>query len=124
VEASTVDAVLEQHGIFRVDLVKIDVQGFERKVFQGMKETIRRSDQMIMLMEFWPFGLEGAGTHPLEFLQELEAAGLELFELTAKGKVKTVANKEQFFARYPGRKYANIIAVRGHALPASVVAHA
>lgn len=124
VEVSTVDTLLEENGVSKVDLVKIDVQGFERQVFLGMKETIRRSERMIMLMEFWPFGLESAGTKTLEFLKELEAAGLELFELTAQGQLKKIAGKEQFISRYPGRKYANIVAVRGDALSASVVPHA
>ena len=124
VDVSTVDALLGENGVSQVDLVKIDVQGFERQVFQGMKETIGRSAKLIMLMEFWPFGLESAGTNTLEFLKELEAAGLTLFELTVQGQLKVVADKEQFISRYPGRRYANIIAVRGNALPASMVPHA
>jgi FkbM family methyltransferase len=121
VEVSTVDSLLRECGVSGVDLMKIDVQGFERQVFLGMKETIRRSANLIMLMEFWPFGLESAGTNPLEFLKELEAAGLELFELTGRKKLKKVAEKELFISRYPGRRYANIIGLRGDA---SLIPHA
>jgi FkbM family methyltransferase len=121
VEISTVDALLENCGVSQVDLVKIDVQGFEGQVFRGMKETVRRSEKLIMLMEFWPFGLESAGTKPLELLTEFEAAGLALFELTGKGAVMRITDKEGLISRYPGRRYANIVAVRGEALPASLI---
>jgi FkbM family methyltransferase len=124
VEVSTVDALLEECGVSQVDLVKIDVQGFERHVFEGMKETVRRSTGLVMLMEFWPFGLQSAGTNPLAFLNELEATGLKLFELTDKGKLKKMTGKELFISRYQGRRYANIVAVRGDVLPASLVPHA
>lgn len=67
---------------------KVTVQGLEDKLLEGMQETIRRSEEMIMLMEFWPFGLESAG--------RLDS----------------------------GPRYANIVAVRGNALPAALVPHA
>jgi FkbM family methyltransferase len=116
VEVSTVDAMLEECGISQVDLVKIDVQGFEGQVFRGMKETVRRSERLIMLIEFWPFGLTSAGTNPQEFLKEVEATGLRLFELTDKGTLREMTDKGAFISRYPGRKYANIVAVRGDGL--------
>ena len=118
VEVSTVDAMLEGCGVERVDLVKIDVQGFEGHVLRGMRQTIQRSDTLILLTEFWPFGLRSACTSPEDLLIELEQADLRLYELTAKGRLAPLSDKKAFIDRHPGRKYANIVAVRGvaHAL--------
>jgi FkbM family methyltransferase len=117
VEVATVDAVLEECGVERVDLVKLDVQGFEGHVLRGMRKTIQRSEALILLTEFWPFGLRSAGTPPEDLLVELEQAGLRLYELTGKGRLARLTDKKAFIERYSGRKYANIVAFRGDQLP-------
>ena len=42
VESTTVDQLIVKHSLPRVDLVKIDVEGAELGVFQGMKDTLAR----------------------------------------------------------------------------------
>lgn len=42
VEARTLDELVETAALTRLDLIKIDVEGFEWPVFQGAGETIRR----------------------------------------------------------------------------------
>jgi FkbM family methyltransferase len=124
VETSTLDTILDEQGILSADLIKIDVQGFEGQVLRGMRQTLRRSGRLVMLLEFWPFGLECAGTRPLDFLNELEAGGLELFELAGKRKLQRLKNKPDLIARYSGRRYANLVAARPNALPATPAPHA
>jgi hypothetical protein len=104
--------MLEGCGVESVDLVKIDVQGFEGQVLKGMKRTIERSNKLILLTEFWPFGLRSAGTSPEDVLVELEQAGLVLYELTEKGPLALLTDKTLFIERHSGRKYANIVAMR------------
>jgi len=120
VQVSTVDALLGECGVQCVDLVKIDVQGFEGHVLHGMTETIRRSADLIILTEFWPFGLKSAGSTPESVLLEMEEAGLTLYELTKNGSLAPLADKQSLIKRYPGRNYTNIVAVSGNALPPSV----
>jgi FkbM family methyltransferase len=121
VEVATVDGMLEDCGVEKVDLVKIDVQGYEGHVLRGMRQTIQRSGGLILLTEFWPFGLRSAGTSPEDLLMELEQAGLRLYELTGKGRLVHLTDKHGFIERHPGRKYANIVAVRGDQLPADLL---
>lgn len=58
----------------RVDFIKIDTQGWEPKVLRGMKRTLAQQKQIVLMVEFWPKGIESAGMR----LEEL-AEGLEGF---------------------------------------------
>lgn len=56
----------------RVDFVKIDVQGCETKVLQGMKNTLlEHAATLKMTLEFWPFGLAANGSSAAELLSLL-----------------------------------------------------
>jgi hypothetical protein len=103
-----------------VDLVKIDVQGFEGHVIEGMTKTIRQSPRLIVLSEFWPHGLRCAGTDPADFLGRLEDAGLRLFELGSDGTLIALRDKQRLIERHQGRNYTSVVGVRGDALPQSV----
>ena len=55
---TTVDVLLERHGLHRVDLVKIDVEGAELQVLRGMATTLKRLRPKI-IAELSPSLLEG-----------------------------------------------------------------
>lgn len=48
VESTTVDRLVMKHGLTRVDLIKIDVEGAELGVFRGMKETLARFNPSVV----------------------------------------------------------------------------
>src|SRR2546421_6110753 len=52
---------------WRVDVVKIDVQGTDHVAVEGMTRTIERW-QPTILVEFWPIGIEEFGHDPLNVL--------------------------------------------------------
>ena len=93
VEVDTVDGMLSGLGILSVDLIKIDIQGFEGHALRGMERTICNSPHLTILMEFWPFGLQGAGTEPDELLVWLEDLGFRLFELNEKAMLVPLSDK-------------------------------
>ena len=113
VEVCTIDSLLESLDISSIEFIKIDVQGFEGHVFKGMKRTLQQSVNLTLLSEFWPFGLRSAGSDPEEVLNELEAAGLTLHELNSRGTLSLIENKQEFIGRFPGRRYTNIVGLRG-----------
>lgn len=51
VKARPLDAVLEELGVEKVDWVKIDVEGAEVEVLQGMEKTISHSPNLRLLVE-------------------------------------------------------------------------
>jgi len=110
VEVAPLDLLLKELGIGAVDLVKIDVQGFEGHVLRGMRETVARSPNLTILMEFWPHGLQCAQTDPAELLTDLQEMGLAVFELTSGGSLRPVADRKALIEKYPGRQYTNIVA--------------
>lgn len=60
----------------RVDVVKLDVQGFESDVVHGMQRVIRDNPQIAIVAEFWPGALRDRGISPMVVLRQYEALGL------------------------------------------------
>lgn len=67
VEAKTMDEIVHE----RVDVMKIDVEGSEPFVFEGMKDVLARSPEITIVMEFNPPALKAAGKEPKQFLDWL-----------------------------------------------------
>ena len=47
-----------------------------------------------------------------DYLDLLESHGLQLFEVTSKGRLKLLIDKTAFIAKLPGRHYTNILATK------------
>jgi|GEM_PF-1005540 len=62
----------------RVDMIKIDTQGFERHVIEGLEATIKKFHPII-LFEFWVYGLRQAGDNPVHLLNLLAAYGYQIY---------------------------------------------
>ena len=109
VEARPLDALLRENKIETVDLIKIDVQGYEPKVIAGLRETIFASPNLTLLTEFWPQGITEAGGDANEFLQTLRELGLTLHELKPDGSLAELNNDTDLIARHQGRRYTNLV---------------
>lgn len=79
VETTTIDSFLESKDWPRVDLIKIDVEGAELTVLDGMTQLLRRSDELKMIVEFNPALLQNAGVAPLQFLERLASPGWDVY---------------------------------------------
>lgn len=69
-----------------INFVKIDTQGAEGAIIEGMERIIRENDDILMVVEFWPFGLNGFGYDSDKFLAKLDAFGFDFFNLGVWGK--------------------------------------
>lgn len=74
------DRFLKEKGISRIDVIKMDTQGAEQFVVNGLEETLRNSlPNLSMIIEFWPFGLRKSGCHAHKLLDFLLSLELPLF---------------------------------------------
>lgn len=49
-------------GQFRVDFIKMDIQGYELHALHGMEKTIEANPDIVIFSEFWPYGFKKCGT--------------------------------------------------------------
>ncbi len=113
VKAVATDALLAENKIDTVDLIKIDVQGYEPKVIAGLCDTITRSPKLTLLTEFWPKGIRDAGDGPQDFLNTLRDLGLTLHELKADGELTELTADADLIAHHQGRRYTNLVGRKG-----------
>jgi FkbM family methyltransferase len=76
--ATTVVPIVAADELFpdaRFDIVKIDVQGFEREVLLGMQALLRRTPGVKVLVEFFPGAISDGGGRPIDTLHEYQAMG-------------------------------------------------
>src|SRR5258708_36459425 len=60
VEVEPVDTLLAGLGVSTVDLIKMDVQGFEAHVLAGRVQTNARAPPAVILSAIWPPGVHRA----------------------------------------------------------------
>jgi FkbM family methyltransferase len=92
INASSIDALIGKGSIDRVDFIKIDIQGFELKAFQGMQGLLGASRGIGILAELWPHGLRQAGATAVEFHDLLDRLGCR-FKLLRGGELKEIGRE-------------------------------
>jgi FkbM family methyltransferase len=100
-----VDHVLEADT--RVDIIKIDIQGADHRAVLGMERMLARW-KPILLVEFWPLGIDELGDRPIDVLSYYRSLGLTISLVAQPGAdvgwtmdsqlVQTVRDSDSGFA--------------------------
>jgi FkbM family methyltransferase len=72
VETVALDEFIEQVGIDKLDIVKIDAQGAEWQILRGASKCWRRF-RPLCLLEFWPDGLTHSRADPADLIRFMRA---------------------------------------------------
>jgi FkbM family methyltransferase len=102
------DDVLPQ---LAVDLIKIDVQGWELEVLRGMGATLAANPSVQIYFEFCPNGYARAGSSYGELIAFLRNAGLRIFATNDSTELDDAGIK-RLAASFGRNGYANLLAAR------------
>jgi FkbM family methyltransferase len=78
VQATTVDSILQDSSPERI-VVKLDVEGSERRALRGMMRTLERAAGVTLITEVNPSALASVGETPEGLVEELEGTALTVF---------------------------------------------
>jgi FkbM family methyltransferase len=78
VKTVTVDDLLASKGLSRIDMMKIDVEGYEKMVFEGMNDLFLNKRVTKIVFEFVDWAEKAAGYHAGAAQQFLQENGFEL----------------------------------------------
>ena len=90
----------------RVDLIKMDIQGYELHALRGTNRVLADNPAAKLLLEFWPYGLEQAGANWLELIDTLRIKNMSVSQITNYGLVPFRADSVSVSLEW----YANLFA--------------
>jgi FkbM family methyltransferase len=71
----------------RVDLIKMDIQGYELHASRGAQRVLQENTGINLLLEFWPAGLEQAGVSWEGLVEMLQGFSMELTLVRSYGLI-------------------------------------
>lgn len=86
VPATSLDAFCGQDE--PIDLIRLDVEGAEPLVFEGMRRILERNLRIKILLEFHPDRIRCSGLDPAMFLESIIAMGFVIQALGPRGRLQ------------------------------------
>ena len=106
VKTTTIDDFCEKNEL-KINFLKMDIQGSEAKVFQGMKQTLKKSPNIKIITEFYPSAIRDTGSSPEDYLSSLENHDLIIREIRNDKTLQPVTRKKHLTMKE--QEYTNLI---------------
>ena len=102
IESVSIDELIANKTIDKVDVIKIDIQGYELTAFGGMKHLLSTNKHIKIIAEYWPHGFKRAGTSAINFYDFFNNLGFSFYlidenTLTKITKEYIVTNNDKPF---------------------------
>jgi FkbM family methyltransferase len=94
VAVTSVDSFTASRNLQKISFIKIDVQGYEIAVCEGMRKTMEKFPGLCIAFEYAPEGMRDLGFEPSALLDCFRFAGYQLHILTRASTTLARANHE------------------------------
>ena len=94
IETTTLDSTFDDLDWPNVDLIKIDVEGAEVSVLDGMTRLLEKPAKLNLIVEFMPSLLKNAGIAPRQFLDKLASLNSELYFIDESNGLIPIAARD------------------------------
>ena len=111
VPTTSIDTWMQESGENAIDLIKMDVQGYEVEVLLGMSAMLNSKHKPVIISEFWPYGLKSAGSTCEQFFKLLHDADYCIYLIQGKTHVLLTIEHVPSYSNLPESMYFNILAI-------------
>ena len=112
VESVTIDEYFKENDEL-INFIKIDSEGSEVKIINGMKQFLSRNQELVMMTEFFPFLIKKSGDEPNQYLKSLEKSGFSLYNILDKNEKTNKINSENFLESGINSEYCtNLLCIK------------
>jgi len=98
IEATTIDEFVTSHGLKKIDVIKIDIEGAKMKAFNGMTETLRNSRPLIVCELCEEHQARAGYTTQAVKKWMAETFDMQAFKVMESGKLKETPIEETHLA--------------------------
>ena len=112
VPVTTVDDFVSERKLERVSFVKIDVQGYETAVCDGMSRTLNRFPEIKVCLEFMPDAIAELGFEPSALLKFFGERGYKFYGLTREA-LQPVSDETAIRGLLGSAGYVDLLFSRG-----------
>ncbi len=106
VPAVCLDEVL---GGVSIDVVKVDVQGVDHEVVEGLSEVVAQNPGIVLMCEFWLTGMEERGIDPRTVIVRYEELGFHVGLLGTAGSVSNATADEVTACCVGDNDFVNVV---------------
>jgi FkbM family methyltransferase len=78
----------------KIDFMKMDVEGSEPLVFEGMEECLRHNPDLKIIMEFHPDAMRGVGQSPQKYLEKIKKSGFKINQIHESGEIEEIEEQD------------------------------
>ena len=112
VDSVTIDEYFKENDEL-INFIKLDSEGSEVKIINGMKQFLSRNKKLVMMTEFFPFLIKKSGDEPNQYLKSLEKSGFSLYNILDKNEKTNKINSENFLESGINSEYCtNLLCIK------------
>lgn len=82
------DYLAEQNDDRRVRLIKIDVEGYEPRVLEGLRQSLAKRRVDLVMLEISVYALAHQGSRVIDVVRPLQEAGYHLYRISVAGALR------------------------------------